>query len=164
MYFFPLIIFAIVANSLVIQVESKKVPTADSDSLCSLEGEDDDERTRVEFYDDGQGIFWIKVCACKSDSSVDDLSGVTVAESENLCHSSNVQLLEWDRNATIDRRCLLTKPLNFDPHGHYPAKLVFCPSSLTIEGLRLLWNKEIPVHQGHQQRRRLPTPTTAAEA
>lgn len=129
-YFFPLIILTFVVNSVVIK--AGKVP-GDPFLQCPY----DKERTRVQFFQDGQGIFRIKVCAC---NGVDDLSAVTVAETEDLCQSSGVHL-DWDRNATIDRLCMLTKPLNFHPHGHYPANLVFCPSS-TKEGL---WNQPIPL-------------------
>ncbi len=128
-YFSPLIIFCFIVNSTIIN--AGKVLSG-SDVLCSLEG----DGIGAQIHENGPGIFRINVCACSG--SVVDLS-VVLAESEELCQSSGVHL-EWDRNATtIDRRCLLTKPLNFDPLG-YPGKtFVLCPLE---QGL---WNKTIPL-------------------
>ena len=103
-YFFRFVIFSILlVNSFI--TCAGKVPDGDIQCLYN-------EPIEAHLHEDDHGIFRIKLCAC---SGVDDLNVAVVAKSEALCHSSAGIHLEWDRNATIDRRCLMTKPSTFDP-------------------------------------------------
>ena len=145
-YFSPLIILCfVVVNSAVIN--AGKVSSG-GDVVCPFDG----ERIQAQYHENGHGIFRIKVCAC---GGVVDLGGVVVlAESEELCHSSGVHLVEWDRNesTTIDRRCLITKPLHFHAlHGYQPGKMsVLCPFEQS------LWNKSIPLQLPYMYVNQLP--------
>lgn len=123
-YFFPVVIFSFLLVNCCL-IYSSKVPGGDIQ--CPY-----NEPIEADLHEEGHGIFRIKLCAC---SGVDDLNVAVVAKSEAVCHSSGVHL-EWDRNATIDRRCLMTKPSNFDPLGG----LVLCQP--TEEGQ---WKKPIPL-------------------
>ena len=126
--FFPLVIVFTILLVISSVIKASQVPI---DNQCSP-----NERTpQIQLHEDDQGILRIKLCACRG---VDDLSDVTVAETEDLCQLSGV-LLEWDRNATIDRQCLLSLPLKFNSHGH-TANLVLCPSKT-----QALWQKSIPL-------------------
>lgn len=123
-YFFPVVIFSILLVKCSV-IYSSQVPGGDT--LCAY-----NEPFEAHLHEEGDGIFRIQLCAC---SGVGDLNVAVVAKSEAMCHSSGVHL-EWDRNATIDRRCLMSKPSNFDQLG----SLVLCQP--TEKGL---WKTSIPL-------------------
>ncbi|KAK4014598.1 hypothetical protein OUZ56_027119 [Daphnia magna] len=123
-YFFPVVIFSILLVKCSV-IYSSQVPGGDT--LCAY-----NEPFEAHLHEEGDGIFRIQLCAC---SGVGDLNVAVVAKSEAMCHSSGVHL-EWDRNATIDRRCLMSKPSNFDQLG----SLVLCQP--TEKGL---WKTPIPL-------------------